>query len=207
MKLPDHSLPKVLFSLLLVELATLFFISHSPGKVYSAENHVVINEIAWSGTAASSSDEWIELYNPTASDVNLDGWVLKSTDDVPSASLSGTIAAGGYYLIERTDDTTVNNVTADLIYSGALEDAGESLELRNASDEVVDTANADGDVWPGGDSTTKASMERVDPTAPDTDNNWGTNDGVTVNGQDANGFCSVNSPIRMIRRGVYSINL
>lgn len=30
-------------------------------------------------------------------------------------------------------------------------------------------------------------MERIDPTAPDSDANWGTNDGSSTNGQDANG--------------------
>ncbi|QLQ06438.1 MAG: hypothetical protein HZY76_10550 [Anaerolineae bacterium] len=39
-----------------------------PGGSLAAEMHgasttVVINEVAWSGTTASSSDEWLELYN------------------------------------------------------------------------------------------------------------------------------------------------
>ena len=32
---------------------------------------VVINEVAWAGTVASSADEWIELYNNTSSPVDL----------------------------------------------------------------------------------------------------------------------------------------
>ena len=34
---------------------------------------VLINEIAWAGTSASSSDEWIELYNPGQESINLSG--------------------------------------------------------------------------------------------------------------------------------------
>jgi multidrug efflux pump subunit AcrB len=33
-------------------------------QMQAAALSVVINEVAWAGTAASSSDEWIELYNP-----------------------------------------------------------------------------------------------------------------------------------------------
>ena len=52
---------------------------------------VVINEIAWAGTVASSSDEWMELYNPTSSGINLNGWLLKSDDGNININLNGTI--------------------------------------------------------------------------------------------------------------------
>ncbi|MCI0610803.1 MAG: lamin tail domain-containing protein, partial [Anaerolineae bacterium] len=75
---------------------------------------VIINEVAWAGTtAALTSDEWIELYNPGASPVNLAGWVLKSPDGTPTIALTGTIPADGFFLLERTDDTTVSDIAAD----------------------------------------------------------------------------------------------
>lgn len=37
---------------------------------------VVINEVAWGGTAANFSHEWIELYNTTAETISLNGWQL-----------------------------------------------------------------------------------------------------------------------------------
>ncbi|MCJ7511903.1 MAG: lamin tail domain-containing protein, partial [Anaerolineales bacterium] len=37
---------------------------------------VWINEVAWAGTLASSSDEWIELYNPGSEAIDLSGWRL-----------------------------------------------------------------------------------------------------------------------------------
>ena len=37
---------------------------------------VVINEVAWAGTSASASDEWLELYNSGAADIDLTGWTL-----------------------------------------------------------------------------------------------------------------------------------
>jgi hypothetical protein len=151
---------------------------------------VVINEIAWGGTDVSANDEWIELYNNTGSNIDLSSWSLNAIDGTPSIALSGVIPAGGYFLLERTDDTTVSDITADIIYTGAMEDGGEVLELRDDLNNLIDTANISDNAWPGGDGGTNASMERVDSIAADSDANWGTNDGVIVNGLDAN-----NNPI------------
>jgi len=146
--------------------------------------------VAWSGTAAGSTDEWIELKNNTTSAINLNGWVLRSlTDNSPSIILTGTIAPGGYYLLERTDNNTVSDIAADQPpYTGDLGSTGESLQLTDASSNVIDTANGNGGVWPAGSgSPGYYSMERIDSLAPDTDLNWAKNDGVTRNGLDANG--------------------
>jgi hypothetical protein len=150
---------------------------------------VIINEIAWSGTAASTADEWIELYNNTAA-IDLTGWVLTDDGDI-NITLSGTITANGYFLLECTDDTTISDVPADQIYTGSLLDDGETLVLRDGANAIVDTANNNGGAWPSGTtgsgSPPFASMERIDPLAADSDANWSTNDGVTRNGLDASG--------------------
>ncbi len=150
---------------------------------------VVINEIAWGGTGASIADEWIELYNPSGFAVNLAGWTLaSSTDGTPAVALTGVLPAGGYYLLERTDDTTVSDVAADQFYTGGLLDSGEALALTDSGGNLVDTANGDGGVWPGGSAApNQYSMERISASAPDTDSNWQSNNGVNRNGLDANG--------------------
>ena len=150
---------------------------------------VIINEIAWGGTAASTSDEWIELYNPGGSTISLDGWTLVAIDGTPSINLSGTIPAGGYYLLERTDDNTVSDVDANLIYTGALGNnpGAETLELRDDSNNLIDTANMGGTGWFAGTAAPDYySMERVGVIA-DGPTSWANNDGVTRNGLDANG--------------------
>ncbi len=150
---------------------------------------VVINEIAWMGTAADYNDEWIELYNTTDQSIDLTGWTLVADDGSPSINLSGVIPARGYFLLERSDDDTVSDIPADQIYTGALgnDPGAETLRLKDTTNQVIDTANADGGAWPAGDNDTKQTMERIDPWAPDTDDNWATNDGITRNGLDANG--------------------
>jgi hypothetical protein len=126
-----------------------------------AHGAVLINEIAWMGTAVSATDEWIELYNDGTEDVSLTGWKLTADDGSPSIALSGTISAGGYYLLERTDDTSVPDVTADQLYTGDLGNVGETLRLSDAGGVVIDVL-AGGTDWQsiGGYNETKDTPQR-----------------------------------------------
>ncbi len=179
----------------------------STSTATAASAWVVISEVAWAGTAASSSDEWIELWNPGASDVDLAGWVLTDGGDI-HVNLGGTIGVGGFYLLERTDDTTVNNITADQIYTGALSNSGEALFLYDPAGKVADSANGDGGPWPAGQAASFAAMERTGD-GPASDSSWCTNDGVHRSGLDAggnpihgtprqsfSGFCAAPTPSR-----------
>ncbi len=130
---------------------------------------VVINEIAWMGTNTSYNDEWIELYNNTNFPVNLDGWKLKAVDGAPEITLSETIQPNGFYILERTDDTTIPNITADQIYTGALGNNGEHLRLFDNQSNLIDEVNC-ANSWSAGDNATKQTMERVGPIS----SNWQT---------------------------------
>jgi len=121
---------------------------------------VLINEITWMGTEISANDEWIELYNNGAEAVNLAGWFLEAADGTPTINLAGTISANGYFLLERTDDSTIPDITADQIYAGALGNTGEHLKLKDNTNNVVDDLDFTGG-WPAGDNTTKQTMERI----------------------------------------------
>src|SRR3989344_6887087 len=96
------------------KLLFLFFLL-IPLKLHALEPSILINELAWMGTAESANDEWLELYNPTDAEIDLTGWRLEATDGSPKIELSGIIAAGGYFLLERTDDDAVAEITADQI--------------------------------------------------------------------------------------------
>jgi len=164
---------------------------------------VVINEVAWAGTVANSADEWIELRNNTSDEVDLSGYTLEWDDGETAIRFDGesdsnakevrqaTISAEGFLLLERTDDDTISDVEADVLYTGALGNGGERLVLRDGEGDVVDEVNADGGEWPAGAAgdgeVAYASMERIDPEAEGEDSNWGTNDGVIRNGTDVGG--------------------
>ena len=177
----------LLFTLLAALLAGLSVpVIAAPGRAVSPGD-VVISEVAWGGTAASSADEWIELFNPTDSPVNLLGWVLSADDGAPIIDLTGSIPANGYYLLESGDDTTISNIKADQIYSGSLSNDGEILKLmdNSATPILIDTANGDGGGWNAGTaSSTYYSMERdLSPLTPES---W-TDGTSTALGKDANG--------------------
>lgn len=127
---------------------------------HTVSANVIFSEIAWMGTTDSSSNEWIELYNNGGESVDLSGWFIKSGDEDISIPLAGSIIANGYYLIERTDDTTVPSETADLIvgFGHGLSNSGETLILENSSSISVQTVTSPSG-WAAGDSTTKETMQ------------------------------------------------
>ncbi|WP_231572617.1 phospholipase D-like domain-containing protein [Halobacillus sp. BBL2006] len=153
-------------------LIFMVVVSGAPGLKHTeaaTTQDVVISEIAWMGTDVSYNDEWIELYNNTSSSISVDGWTLNTTDGSPAIQLSGTIPAGGYYLLERTDDSTVSSVAGDIIYTGSLSNSGETLELRDENQTLLDSVNA----WYAGENASKATMERKDTTVSGTEaTNW-----------------------------------
>lgn len=147
----------------LICLGVLVFLPLS--SILGAE--VIINEVAWMGSlpkpgetnVAASNNEWMELANLSLLPVNIDGWTLIAEDGTPSINLSGTITASGFFLLERTNDDTVLQILADLIYSGALSNSGERLVLKDRNGNIVDEVNASL-AWPAGDNNTKDTMQR-----------------------------------------------
>lgn len=158
----------------------------------------MINEIAWAGTDASSSDEWIELYNTSATAHDLSGWTITALDGKPTLALSGSIAPLSYILIERTGDDTVSDISADLVIpfsGGSLENTGETLELRDATGAVIDSVACDGGWFAGSASPDYATMERIDVLAPgDQAGNWASNTGLVTTGLDASQKALVGTP-------------
>ena len=166
--------------------------------IFAYPASIVINEIAWSGTAASAADEWIELHNPTDRPVDLTGWTLVfgdtviHLDRVADATLEvrrTAIEPGGYYLLERTDDNVVSDIEADLIYKGVLPNDGIDISLFDGEGRLVDSVICGDDGWPAGAAgdgdPPYGSMERVDPSAEAVA--WRTNNGLVRNGLDADG--------------------
>ncbi len=209
-------LPRLSAALLLLGFMLGSFLPSLQWSVQAAPRQasaldVVINEVAWMGTDASANDEWMELYNPTGSDIDLKNWQIVADDGTPNitileancAGATCVIPAGGYFLLERTDDTSVNDVPANLIYSGGLENDGSAETLRLLDDIAteIDTANIAGNTdWPAGDNTTKASMERIAVIA-DSAPAWADNNGITFNGEDAN-----SNPLRATPKQANSVS-
>ena len=100
-----------------------------PAYAQTISENVVINEVDTNpfGDDSQSISEWVELYNPTDSDVDLSGWkiasttVLKKTLTIPDGTIIGS--------------DKLLKFTHEKIW---FTDSSESIELRNSVDEVID---------------------------------------------------------------------
>lgn len=144
---------KLLIGLLL--FSVLFY--NFPGQLLPVANaaspgSVIINEIAWMGSTTSTTDEWIELYNTTGSDIDLTGWTIDDDNGSDIYTITnGSILANDYYLIE------------DAIIPISLGNTGDSLILKDEAAQIIDTVNSTGGAWFAGDNTNKYTMEKIDP--------------------------------------------
>ncbi len=168
----------------------------STKKISVATIPIAINEIAWMGTVANDSDEWIELKNNTGHTLALSQWVLEargSKDEKPVIELAGFIKPYEYIIFERTDNTAVKDVLMHAKYTGDLHDSGDQLTLSYVTTTLGVTATTTFDqtpvgAWVAGATSTRKTMERRSSKTSGTDiANWGTNNGINKNGSDAAG--------------------
>ncbi|MBI2453778.1 lamin tail domain-containing protein [Candidatus Peregrinibacteria bacterium] len=138
----------------------------------SADPTVVINEVAWAGTVASSSDEWIELWNGTDRDIDLSGWTIEDDGGSQMYAIgSGTITPKSYFLIEKVEEST--SVPADALAANmSLSNTGDSLVMKDSSGREIDTVNGSGGAWHAGSAATKTSMERRRFSGADHAEDW-----------------------------------
>ena len=157
-------------------ILTLLFLFPLP-SIAAQKLDIVINEIAWMGTKASSSDEWIELYNNTNQEINLNGWSLYE-NETEIEPLIGIIRPNSYYLIERTDDSTIKNIKASQEPSGwggyGLNNNGENLKLINDKSIIIDQVDCSNG-WFAGNKEKYQTMERTSPIKESSPDNWQTN--------------------------------
>ena len=151
---------------------------------WPARNKVILNEIAWMGTNNSANDEWVELKNISVVPVNLVGWqLLDKENQIQIIFSQETISANELFLLERTDDDSVSEVVADLIYTGALANTNDALYLFDENCQLQDEVLATPD-WSAGDNSSKRTMERK------TNLSWqtGANSGGTPKRENSSGY-------------------
>lgn len=171
--------------------AQSFFVS-VPTTQAAQLRDVVISEIAWAGSGDSASDEWLELYNNTNAAINLTGWIIDDDSGAQTYPLQGSIGAHSYYLIESRE--TATSVTADLVKSISLSNAGDSLVLKDANQNTIDIVNSSSAAWFAGSNTTHATMERIALEGDgDQATNWQTA-GTIAAATSSNGGSIVGSP-------------
>jgi hypothetical protein len=148
---------------------------------------VVINEIMYHPISDSKNDEYIELYNRSADEVDLSGWRLQ--DGIFYEFPSNTVIAGNGYLVVAenrtnlmTKYTQLNPTNTYGNYDGSLANGGERVALSMPDDLVstnefgVVTTNVfyipvdevtyvDGGRWGQWSDGGGSSLELIDPDA------------------------------------------
>ncbi len=136
------------------------------GQYRATADHVVINEVYYDAPTGYSEPqcEWIEIYNPTSSDVDISGWIITDNPS-PDGGTEGawtfpqgtTIPAGGYILVVNDAtykgqfnslfpgvtpdfDTNTSNSIPDVSKAGSLSlgNSGDDVHLFDSSQTEVD---------------------------------------------------------------------
>lgn len=177
-------LPRIaIISLFLTFLLFVILSFQQASFVFSSATHAVISEVQIGGTDAD--DEFVELYNPTATDVIMSGWRLTrinstGTEGILISNLSGTIPAHGFFLTSSAQYD--GGITRDVQFSNSSNHLAANHTVILYSDAGVTevdrvglgaSVNAEGNA-PVANPTDNGSVERKP----------GANDPLAGNGQD-----------------------
>jgi len=137
----------VRIKIIILTIFYLLFFGVSPAFASS----VVINEFM---ANPSSGNDWVELYNPTASSIDLTNWILVDSTSTMK-TLSGIITAGGFTAF---DVSTRLNKTSDSIY---LKDPTNTIDSYSYTTEPTTDVSIgrspDGGSWANLASSSKGS--------------------------------------------------
>ncbi|MEL6651917.1 MAG: lamin tail domain-containing protein, partial [Bacteroidota bacterium] len=118
------------------------------------ETGIVINEIAYNSPAGYDAGNWLELYNPAVSSVDLSGWELHEADSGYVFPPGTIIPAQGYLLIaELPTDLQVitSGLGVDILgpTGFGFSNNGETLLLYSSTSCLIDSVSYDDRApWP-----------------------------------------------------------
>ncbi len=131
--------------------------------VLAADSVVVFNEIMYHPRGNRPADEWVELHNQMAVDVDVSNWFIGGGIDYVFPE--GTVIRGGGYLViaaspeDLTSAVGMTNVVGP--FSRRLANGGDDLRLFNNNSRVMDEVSygVDGE-WPVGPSGSGVSLSK-----------------------------------------------
>ena len=160
-------------------IVTILFGLEIPTQAASSGD-VVINEIMQNpGAVLDLAGEWFELFNTTASDIDINGWTIADLGVDSHVIHNGgplVIRAGGYLVLGNNVDTSSNGgVNVNYVYGSSwflANSADEIILLDDSSPDPVEIDRVEYDGGPTFPDPTGASMALKNPSL---DNNIGTN--------------------------------
>jgi len=132
---------------------------------------VVINEIMCDVNPAPEAipaHEYIEIYNNSAYDINLDGWTLTIGTNTPKIFPSKIITAGGYAIICEDlaeSDLAPYGTTVGILNPSELTITGKRIQIKTDDGTLIEDITYSKDWYHDIDKDDGGwSMERIDPT-------------------------------------------
>ena len=124
-------------------LISLLTISPINAVIANAAPHLVIGEVAWSGSSAGTSDEWLELWNLDDADLSISGFALIGASGQPLIFPADTIVQSrGSFLVSNYSDTdpksALNAVPQLLTTAVSLSNSSLCIVLNDASVNELD---------------------------------------------------------------------
>ena len=145
-----------------------------------AQDPIVINEINYNSADFLDSDDWVELYNPNNSAVDISGWYFEDEGgDYFSIPANTILPADGYLvLVENAEKFTtiypqVTNYIGDFGSKNSargfgLSGGGERITLKNAGGVLIDEVEYDDkSPWPTNADGNGPTLQLI---APNLDN-------------------------------------
>ncbi|MEK7655318.1 MAG: lamin tail domain-containing protein [Patescibacteria group bacterium] len=146
-------------------LISLLTISPIYAAIANAAPHLVIGEVAWSGSSAGTSDEWLELWNLDDADLSISGFALIGASGQPLVfPADTTVPSRGSFLISNYSDTdpkSALNAAPQMVTTAvSLSNSSLSIVLKDATGNELDRVG-DAKLPPAGTSgEIKATMIR-----------------------------------------------
>ena len=128
---------------------------------------VVINEINYNSSEDFNPDDWIELYNPKPTAIDISNWLIKDDNDNHVFTIpAGTQIEGNDYLVVVKDESDFISVFSDIPYIGELGfglGRYDSVRLYDSNNNIIDEVNYSSDSpWPTCADGTGNSLELIE---------------------------------------------
>ena len=143
-----------------------------------SEVNIVINEINYKSSDEFDTGDWIELYNPNSSSIDLSSWVFKDNNDsntyiIPEGT---TIQEDSYLVIVKDEDDfldyfpEITNIIGEFDFG--LSSSSDGVRIFNSDGVLQDEVNyLSSDPWPdlsnGGGYTLELISPNLDNSLPE----------------------------------------
>ncbi len=139
---------------------------------------LVINEINYNSADNFDMGDWVEIYNPLETDVDVSGWIFKDEDDTHEYVIpENTIIQSSGYLVIANDTSALKSINPDARnfvgdFDFGLSGNTDAARLFNTSNTLIDIVEYDDESpWPTEPDGNGATLELIDS---DSDNSLGT---------------------------------